>query len=81
MKLVKFIGIGLLSCSFVFLHAAVPQKTILVTTGKTDLVLKVDTTGRLCQSYLGTSWSDASGIEALQPGRDAYQPYDLKNFS
>ena len=81
MKLVKSIGIGLLSCSFAMLQAAVPQETILVTTGKTDLVLKVDTTGRLCQSYFGTSWSDAEGIEALQPGKDAYQPYDLKNFS
>ena len=58
MKLVKSIGIGLLSCSFAMLQAAVPQETILVTTDKTDLVLKVDTTGRLCQSYFGTSWSD-----------------------
>ena len=49
MKLVKSIGIGLLSCSFAMLQAAVPQETILVTTDKTDLVLKVDTTGRLCQ--------------------------------
>ena len=42
MKLMRFIGVCLLGCSFSLLQAASPE-TIRVTTGKTDLILKVDT--------------------------------------
>lgn len=79
MKLMRFIGVCLLGCSFSLLQAASPE-TIRVTTGKTDLILKVDTTGRLCQSYLGSVWTDGRNLDVLPAGKDAYQPYDLQNF-
>lgn len=44
MKLMRFIGVCQLGCSCSLLQAASPE-TIRVTTGKTDLILKVDTTG------------------------------------
>lgn len=59
---------------------AAEKPLIRIHTDQTDLVYRVDDRGRLCQSYLGTAFHDATDLAQLPTGDEALTTYGSKNY-
>lgn len=59
---------------------AAEKPLIRIHTDQTDLVYRVDDRGRLCQSYLGTAFHDATDLALLPAGDEALTTYGSKDY-
>lgn len=64
-----------------FLSArAAGNETIRVSTDRTDLIFRVAPNGRLYQSYLGAKLSDATDLDRLPRGKEAYLTHGMEDY-
>lgn len=62
------------------LRAAAENPVIRIHTDLTDLVYRIDSQGRLCQSYLGPAFAGCEDLKLLPAGDEALAAYGSSNY-
>lgn len=62
------------------LRAVAENPVIRIHTDLTDLVYRIDSQGRLCQSYLGPAFADGEDLKLLPAGDEALAAYGSSNY-
>lgn len=71
---------ALLTFAFITFSVLLGAQTIRVSAGKTDLVFKVGTDGRLYQAYLGENLGSESDLAHLPLGHEAYITHGMEDY-